>query len=66
MNYKLSMYDWKNVIIEDEDSKKWLGYATYNDAEDNASGVESLTVEMDDGYCVEFEAKHIKTIQIVN
>ena len=64
----LRIYDGKNIMVTDLDGQTFVGFADYHDAEDNASGVSSLTVILDGSLDIahDFEEHEITNIKILN
>ena len=62
-------YDGKIINLTDTEGQTFIGFADYHDAEDNASGISSLSIILEsdeDGIALEFEESEIVGIEIVS
>lgn len=63
----LSKYLWKNVELKSTNGKTWIGYVCdFEEAEDNESGYDSITLDINDGNLWEFDEPDIVSIKIID
>ena len=61
-------YDGRKVKITDVYGQTVIGIADYHSAKDNASGIDSLTIEMSEnqsGMLIDFEEPEIVLIEVI-
>ena len=63
---KLWMYEGKKIKLTSVAGRIYVGIADiYHEADDNESGVASLSVEISDGTYIDFDESEIASIEII-
>ena len=65
---KLWKFDGKTVKITDFKGQTFIGIADYHSADNNTSGIQSLTIETydsRDGMLIEFEEPDIASVEVI-